>query len=94
MFQFGIETLKNPDQIVNGAVYIIQLLLLTKEMQNDALVEIFPQLLKLNAELIEHHSSDNLICRILHEIYLAAFINNCQYTLMFLQEFDQNGIIF
>lgn len=40
------------------------------------------------------NQEDPMVCRILHEIYLAAFINNCQSTLIYLNNKDPEGKIF
>lgn len=80
------------DQLINGAVFLIQMLLITKSIP--AVQHLFSDILREVATEYERQQGNNLKQWILLLVYLAAIIHNENVVFTFLSEHDKENQIF
>jgi hypothetical protein len=92
LFGYGSITIFHEDNVINGAVYLSQLFLITRDFKGiDSVIN--PILEQVGKRLIED-PKNYLSTRILYEVYLSAMINAPMLTLDYLKSTDpENNVL-
>lgn len=101
---FGVHTLfntKSPtgkkmggDQVVNGAIYLIQILLLLKTDDTSYTDRAIPVVLDNVIMRMKEKPNNKIIKRVLFGVIMASIISNFNATIKFLQEKDLTDSVF
>ena len=85
LFGYGVETVYNEHHTINGAIYLIQLLLLLKDDVHTESEAVIPELLSQVLKRMEEQPMNRALKRILFGVILASMVSNYKTTFEYFE---------